>query len=507
MPEDLQIQNAELWVIEPPRHVPEHFSFTIRYLINAGVDLAIGPNYTLPQDAPKTLDGIRMILITLDDVARVGKTLQGFRGFRPQDLNELSGNVDASSEVPSKLDRRQWFCETYLNRNETTWLAVYGNGSIGHVRRLESPLLMTGDLSLNCDRLRTKLLRVPDRSIRDVWIEELLQNEGRVDWNHKARDEGMMLLDDYELFGDRRCLEKVKKQFDYIIHHPPTRNVCFEGCPLPTLIRVFETTNDDKYLAPIGNIVTRLLDSINVQAGSSGWCHAAYCMSEESLAHVRKKEGDMGTLGELMMTHYLPLMSVAKHVNREEEIADKVASCVKTQRDNLRDDKTGLYWHGLAGRRAQLEGFVGHGLGWSCYCLSQLLDYFPADHPARADLVEIFREQCEAAARFQGENGGFHSVLNLPWTPLSAHYTAWFGFAFAHGVRMNYLDASYLAKGVTAWEAVKSKLFRGKYLAASGGTPVSRRMEYYLWRNCNLGEKSIIHAFCLLHEIMRIQVR
>jgi len=49
MVEDSSIENAELWAIEPPENTPDSFVFAIRYLINAGVDLAIGPNYTLPR--------------------------------------------------------------------------------------------------------------------------------------------------------------------------------------------------------------------------------------------------------------------------------------------------------------------------------------------------------------------------------------------------------------------------------------------------------------------------
>ena len=109
-------------------------------------------------------------------------------------------------------------------------------------------------------------------------------------------------------------------------------------------------------------------------------------------------------------------MASAKLANRESEMADLIAHCIIEQRKNLRDPGTGLYWHGIPSRREGQQGFIGHGHGWSTFGLSQILDFFPSHHPERTRILDIHREQVEDVARFQDDDGSFHTMINWPWT-------------------------------------------------------------------------------------------
>ena len=42
---------------------------------------------------------------------------------------------------------------------------------------------------------------------------------------------------------------------------------------------------------------------------------------------------------------------------------------------------------------------MGHGHGWSTFGLSQILDFFPEDHPERQDLLAVEHGRREQAAR------------------------------------------------------------------------------------------------------------
>ena len=140
--------------------------------------------------------------------------------------------------------------------------------------------------------------------------------------------------------------------------------------------------------------------------------------------------------------------------------------------------------------------------------LVQLLDYFPTDHSGYGEVLSIFRELCEDAATFQGEDGSFHSILNYHWTPYCVHYTSWLGHAFLRGARKGYLDEVFVEKGLKAWEATKMRSFQGRVIGLAAGTPVSRRMGYYLYRygvmrleKCLPGNAQPLF---LLNEVMRL---
>ena len=75
-----KFQPSELWIVESPEPSDAFFK-VLGYLINAGVDFAFGPGDSLPNQPPESLDGIKAILVTEDDIPRIRHHLQGFRRF------------------------------------------------------------------------------------------------------------------------------------------------------------------------------------------------------------------------------------------------------------------------------------------------------------------------------------------------------------------------------------------------------------------------------------------
>jgi unsaturated rhamnogalacturonyl hydrolase len=206
---------------------------------------------------------------------------------------------------------------------------------------------------------------------------------------------------------------------------------------------------------------------------------------------------------------YLPLILLARHSPRRREIEDLAAECAETLCRNLRDERTGLYWHGLPARRAGHEAFMGHGTGWSAFGLAQILDALGPEHPRRPALLRHFQQLCGAAAACQDANGGFHSLLNVPWTLFNVHYTGWLGYAFLHGARCGHLDVEFRERGRRAWHALKRRTFRGGIITSCGGSPVARCLDFYVER---FGELRMDHfaapsprqALYTLNEILRL---
>lgn len=353
------IQPAELWVVEPADK-PEQFMRAIARLLNDGVDFAFGEGDTLPTEPPASLDGIKMVLVYLEDLPRIQAHLRGFRGFDP----DGDPPFDASEGIwragsPKDESFRNWFVQTYLHENDRTWLAVYGKEALGFPNRLQSPLLLTGDLTLRSERFRERLLARPDRWIRDLWIEQVIQSNRR-GWDDITYNHGKQLLDDYEVTGDERCIETVKRVFTEILADPPARFAGDNIFPACILTRLYEITGDAAYIAPIERLASEAMAALAFKEGTIGWCHAGNIFAPSTRDYLLAKGyGDRGSYAEQMAGVYFPVLAAAKYTTREKEITDCVVECVKTLSANLRDERTGLYWHGLPARRA------GHPASWA----------------------------------------------------------------------------------------------------------------------------------------------
>lgn len=136
---------------------------------------------------------------------------------------------------------------------------------------------------------------------------------------------------------------------------------------------------------------------------------------------------------------------------------DEAALQIKLIYEKTLDPVSGLMYHGWDAsknpvwahpERGTSPEFWGRAIGWYLMALVEVLDYIPADHPERADLVKIFRDLSQAVLNYREKSSGlWYQVLDKPgkegnWIETSC--SAMFAYAYAKGVRQGYLDASYL---------------------------------------------------------------
>ncbi|HEX2854829.1 MAG TPA: glycoside hydrolase family 88 protein [Opitutaceae bacterium] len=103
--------------------------------------------------------------------------------------------------------------------------------------------------------------------------------------------------------------------------------------------------------------------------------------------------------------------------------------------------------------------FWSRGNGWVMGGLVRVLQYLPADHPARARFVEQFREMAGKIVTLQQDDGLWRSSLldaasyPLKETSGSGFYT----YALAYGVNEKILDrATYAPAVIKAWTALNA---------------------------------------------------
>ncbi len=86
-------------------------------------------------------------------------------------------------------------------------------------------------------------------------------------------------------------------------------------------------------------------------------------------------------------------------------------------------------------------------MGWYTMAILDILDYLPADHPDRDDLITILQKTCDALLKVRDPKSGiWYQVLNQGGREgnyLEGSGSAMYIYVFAKGARLGYLDKKY----------------------------------------------------------------
>jgi unsaturated rhamnogalacturonyl hydrolase len=170
-----------------------------------------------------------------------------------------------------------------------------------------------------------------------------------------------------------------------------------------------------------------------------------------------------------------------------------------------RDAKTGLLYHGWDESRLQRWAnpktglspeFWSRSMGWYMMALVDVLDFIPANHPRRNELVKILNRLTTALVKFQDAKSGVWwqvtDKANKEKNYLESSGTAMFVFSIAKGIRMGYLPAGFKPALQKAWNGMLKEFVKtdaeGKYHyiqavagAGLGGIPYrDGTYEYYV---------------------------
>lgn len=121
---------------------------------------------------------------------------------------------------------------------------------------------------------------------------------------------------------------------------------------------------------------------------------------------------------------------------------------------HTRDPATGLLYHAWDESRRQRWAdpetgrsphFWGRAMGWYAMALVDVLDYFPPDHPRRAEIIAILGRAAAAVAQYQdGATGLWYQVLDRgagDGNYREASAACMFTYALAKAARKGYLPA------------------------------------------------------------------
>ena len=134
------------------------------------------------------------------------------------------------------------------------------------------------------------------------------------------------------------------------------------------------------------------------------------------------------------------------------------------------DQATGLYYHAWDESKnqqwankmtGQSPNFWGRSIGWWFMALVDVLDFIPADHPQRPELINMIQGLADTLPRYQDKTGLWYQVLDQgdrEGNYLEASVSSMFMYAYAKAVNKGYIDQTYRAVAEKAYEGLMREL-------------------------------------------------
>jgi unsaturated rhamnogalacturonyl hydrolase len=327
-----------------------------------------------------------------------------------------------------------------------------------------------------------------------------------------------------------------------------------QGLQLMAILKVWERTKDaklfdyakhyyDGIIDPDGQIKTYNPAEFNIDRINSGKClftlyretkdekyrKAIELLRGQMRQHPRTSEG--GFWHKQIYPHQMwldglymgsPFLAEYAATFGEPATLDDVALQFILMEKHARDEKTGLLYHAWDESHQQRwcdpatgrsRFFWGRAEGWYAMALVDALDFFPKDHPKRAELIAILSRLAEAIVKVQDPfDGVWYQILDQPTREKNyqeASVTTMFAYALLKGVRQGYLDPKYRAAGRKAYDGAVTRFVevdaQGQVhirsiciVAGLGGTPYrDGSYEYYVGERVGSDDPKGVGPFIL----------
>lgn len=169
------------------------------------------------------------------------------------------------------------------------------------------------------------------------------------------------------------------------------------------------------------------------------------------------------------------VLSRAAGLLNRPELFDEVARQVVQFDGHLKDEATGLYWHGWFNTQGRPSSSKwARANGWTMVAKMFALEVLPENHPRRGAVLDAFRDHAVALLAVQSADGRWHQILDNPSTYLETSATAMFTAAFATGVTNGWLDRQTFDDAIRkGWAAVLQQADEnGNVEGIVRGTPI-----------------------------------
>lgn len=276
-------------------------------------------------------------------------------------------------------------------------------------------------------------------------------------WNY---EQGLMLEAFYRMWklsGDEKYFNYLKKNIDYYLE--PDGNIrtykledynIDNIAPGRVLLHLYAETGDERYQRAADILMTQLRNHPRT--------------SEGGFWHKQRYPFQMWLDGLYMAE---PFYSEYAIMFKKPDYFDDITKQFLLIRKNLKDEKTGLYFHAWDESREQkwadLEtgtspSFWGRSIGWFMMALVDVLDFIPEDHPDRESIKTIFIDLADNLMKYRDEGIKlWYQVIDQKEREgnyVETSSSLMFIYSFAKGVNNQYLPDHFLQIAEESFKSV-----------------------------------------------------
>jgi len=224
--------------------------------------------------------------------------------------------------------------------------------------------------------------------------------------------------------------------------------------PGRNVITVYKRNPDPKYKIALDNFIEQL--KTHPKTNSGGYWHKKIYPWQMWLDGI--------FMGSTYMVQY------AKEFNVHEWY-DVATTQTKMIYEKTLEPSTGLLMHAWDESREQkwCDPKTGQShypwsraMGWYTMAILDILEYIPAEHPDRNDLITILQKTCDALLKVRDPRSGiWFQVLNhggREGNYLEGSGSAMFTYVFAKGSRLGYLDEKFREIAGSAFDGIIKEL-------------------------------------------------
>lgn len=304
--------------------------------------------------------------------------------------------------------------------------------------------------------------KLADTAMNRIWVDSRNQPGIPPKWNY---EQGVILkaIDAmWHTTGDAKYFRHIQKGMDHWIDENGNHkdyeleeyNIDHVTPALAMMI-LYRTTGNDKYRKMVDLFRSQLRTHPRTNEGGF-W-------------HKKIYPWQMWLDGLYMGQPFYAEYSQVFAENNWEDIANQFVWMER----HARDPKTGLLYHGWdeskqqrwANKQSGLSPHVwGRAMGWYAMGLIDTLEYFPKDHPRRAELIAILQREAAAIEKYQDRKTGvWYDIIDLPTRKpnyIESSASAMFVLAIARGVREGWLPEKYMKVAVRGWAGIKKEFIK-----------------------------------------------
>lgn len=154
-----------------------------------------------------------------------------------------------------------------------------------------------------------------------------------------------------------------------------------------------------------------------------------------------------------------PALVFMGKLSGDKKYYDDAAKQITQMSARLFQPATGLFAHGFITTNPDtVVNYWGRANGWCALAMADVLDELPADHPARPEILKIYRAFMKSLAARQSDTGLWHQLLDRDDSYLETSASAMFVYALAHGINQGWISPALGTQALIGWKAVTTRV-------------------------------------------------